>query len=117
MEVLTKVEYNNIKTLQRHYCGRQKNLNNNTSINKYANLSIRKKYDLARIIYDNLINGVYPTQEDCEMAEKILTELLSSITDEHLENCQIISEEHIDSLTENVDLDTFPIRLDDEHEM
>jgi len=101
MAIFIKKEMEDLIDLKKHYC-RYENPNLNDIIDKYSHLSIRKKFELSQILYHNLITGKYSSQNDCENAEKILTDLLHSITEEDLQSCGIIDDTNLDTIIQYI---------------
>lgn len=102
MAVLTKQQLNDIMSLKRHYCHSIIDSSISYAIKKYSHLSIGKKYELSKILYNNLTTNIYSSLDDCENAEKILTDLLNSITEEDINTCQIIDDRNIDELIKSM---------------
>lgn len=98
MAIITQKEYNNIKVLTESYC---------TDINKdfitfnskkYAHLDVKQKYDLIITLHRNIMFDQYESDKDVFNAKKIITDMLSSITEKDLENCIVINDDNIDVL-------------------
>lgn len=100
-EFFTKQEIEEIKLFQDEFF---KNLEDNflnhikfkyntaEKLDQYSKIPIRQRFSLAQTLQKNLTAGVFPTAEDVERAKAIICNILLTITQDDLNNIEIITD-------------------------